>query len=84
MQRLPEAVCVFLVGPSETETERRLRTRRSEDEDSVRARLERARMEKTAQEKLDYKYLVVNDELDATVERIHQIIESEASERNGR
>jgi len=81
-KQLPGAVCIFVSAPSDAENERRLRGRHSEDESAIRQRLLRAEMEKAMQ--VEYDYRVVNDDLEQTVARLHDIIQSEAMRRHGR
>ena len=81
-KRLPEACCIFLRAPDADETEKRLRQRRSDREGAVQARLKRGDMEMAM--KIGYDCEVVNDSLDATVKKVHDVIEAEARKRNGR
>ena len=71
----PDAVLMFITPPSAKELERRLRGRGTEDEDTIMARLSRASEEARGVE--DYDYIVLNDEVDACVQRIHEIVLSE-------
>jgi guanylate kinase len=73
--RYREAVAVFVLPPSEDELERRLRARRTEPEDVIRRRLERARAE--MRRFVDYDYYVVNRDLDESVRRFAAIVEAE-------
>lgn len=75
MHRVKDHVSVFLVPPSMTELERRLRGRGTETEENVRNRLAAA-CEEIAHA-ASYQYLVQNDEVDAAVRRINTIIETE-------
>ena len=70
---LPEAVTVFVLPPSSLqELEERLRSRRSDDEQAIRKRLETARKE--VQEAEHYDYVIVNDELDrASSDLLHVV-----------
>jgi len=79
MQRLPGAFCVFVEPPSRSEMERRLRNRHTEDEASIRARLQRADMEMARQ--MNFHARVVNDDLDRTVDELHRIIQGELEAR---
>ena len=58
---------VFVLPPSFEVLEQRLRGRSKDSDDAIRRRLETARAEVAAYE--DYDYVVVNDELDACVDR---------------
>lgn len=78
---MPKARSVFVLPPSPEELDRRLRTRDTEDEASLRTRLARAEMEMTRSGDFDLK--VVNDDLDEAVDEILNWLESEASRSNG-
>lgn len=71
----PEAVFIFVMPPSMNELESRLRTRGTETEDVIEKRLERAKAEFKFIEK--YNYVLVNDTIEAAVERLHAIIIAE-------
>jgi guanylate kinase len=77
--RLPEARLVFLLPPSRKELERRLRSRGTESEEVIARRLEAASQELA--EVFRYDYAVVNDDLDAAVRRVLEIVRGE---REGR
>lgn len=71
----PDAVLMFITPPSAAELENRLRGRGTEDEATIKARLSRATEEAEGVE--DYDYIVINDEVDLCVGRIHDIVLSE-------
>jgi guanylate kinase len=71
-RRFPAAPSIFLRPDSEQELERRLRARGTESEDAIRRRLTVARRELARAGQ--YRYQVVNDTVDAAVERISQIL----------
>lgn len=71
----PDAVLMFITSPSAAELEKRLRGRGTEDETTIKARLSRAAEEAEGVE--DYDYIVINDEVDLCVGRIHDIVLSE-------
>jgi len=73
--RLPEARLIFLLPPSRKELERRLRARGTESEEVIARRLEVASQE--LPEVLRYDYAVLNDELEAAVERVLEIVHGE-------
>ncbi|HKQ70359.1 MAG TPA: guanylate kinase, partial [Polyangiaceae bacterium] len=60
--KVPTAVAVFILPPSMAELERRLRSRASDDEETVQRRLKNARSEIDHYAFFDY--LVVNDDLE--------------------
>jgi guanylate kinase len=70
---------VFVLPPSFEVLERRLRGRSKDSEEAIRRRLATAREEIAAVE--EYDYVVVNDELDACVERLRAIVLAERSRR---
>ena len=70
-----ETVGVFVLPPSAAVLERRLRGRSKDSEDQIRRRLDVARRE--VGEYAQYEYVIVNDELDAAVERIGAIVRAE-------
>ena len=72
MEKCPEALTIFIVPPSFEELERRIRGRRSEEEEVVQQRLSKARgeMELTSR----YKYVVVNNDVLETTNEIVKII----------
>lgn len=72
-QKYPEAVLVFLTPPDAKELERRLRGRQTESEEVIAGRLKIA--QKEAVEMEAYDYLIVNDEVDACVERLSRLID---------
>lgn len=72
VDRHRDAITIFLRPGSLEELERRLRGRGTEDEDSVRRRLEQARNELALADW--YRYQVVNDDLDRAVGEICDIL----------
>ncbi len=80
MSRVKEYVSIFLAPPSMEELERRLRGRGTETEESVLNRLAAARDEMAHIDR--YQYIVQNDEVDAAVQRISDIIEAEKMREN--
>jgi guanylate kinase len=73
--RCPDAVSIFLLPSRLDDLERRLRDRGTEDEASVQRRLANARRE--LERAGEYDYQVINDDLDTTVEQVHNIIEQQ-------
>ena len=76
-EKIPEAVLIFVTPPSIKELEERLTGRGTESQDVIHSRLMRAAEESEGME--NYDYLLVNDEVDGCVERLHQIVLSEQS-----
>lgn len=79
MKAYPEAVSIFLLPPSHAAMEARLRGRGTEEDSVLEARLEEAMREI---ESVDhYAYVIVNRELDKTVEVFAHIIHAEEHRR---
>ena len=78
----PKAVQVFIVPPSRDEIERRLRGRATDDEDTIRRRLEEADAELALWEQYDY--LVINDDLERAVADLSAIVRAEQLAAPGR
>ncbi|MBR2188538.1 MAG: guanylate kinase [Eubacterium sp.] len=75
---MPETVLVFVTPPTAEELEKRLKGRGTETEEVIRSRIRRAVEE--SEEMLSYDYLLVNDDIEETTERLHAIIQSAHSE----
>jgi len=74
-REFPDACLIFLMPPSLTALEERLRVRRTEGEGSLRRRLEDARREIAEKDKFDY--VIINDDLDKAYEELRQIVQRE-------
>lgn len=74
-KRCPDTVGVFVMPPDFGTLERRLRGRSKDPEDAIQRRLQTARDEVAAV--AEYEYVVVNDELDACVDRLRAIVLAE-------
>jgi guanylate kinase len=70
--QFPDVATIFLRPSSEAELERRLRARGTESEEAIARRLEVARRELARANQ--YKYQVVNDTVDRTVDEIGEIL----------
>jgi guanylate kinase len=75
----PGTIGVFVLPPSFDILEQRLRGRSKDSEAAIRRRLATAREEIAAVD--EYDYVVVNDELDACVDRLRAIVFAERSRR---
>lgn len=71
----PDAVSIFLMPPSMSILEERLRGRQSEDEETINHRLVIAREE--IRRASEYEYVVVNDTVDNAAEVMDKIISAE-------
>ena len=70
-----ESIGIFVLPPSAAILEQRLRGRSKDSEEAIRKRLEVACRE--VGEFASYEYVVINDELDAAVERLRAIVLAE-------
>jgi len=75
MRNYPEAITLFLLPPSFTELERRLRQRGTEDTETILKRLCKAR-EEIGMTHL-FTYAVINDDVDAAARSVLAIAEAE-------
>ncbi len=78
-RRLPDAVLVFILPPSLQVLEQRLRLRATDAAETIRRRLQRAPDE--IRRLVEYDYVVVNAELDATQEALFAICRAEGLRR---
>jgi guanylate kinase len=70
-----DAVTIFVLPPTFEDLERRLRGRRTETEDAIQHRLHRAREEARAWP--EYDYLIINREVDDSLEQLESIVNAE-------
>lgn len=78
-EKLPSPVLIFIIPPSLEILEERLRTRKTDSDESIRTRLENAIEE--LREFTTYDYIVVNDDLDVAASQITAIITAEMCRR---
>ena len=85
MQRMPEAVSIFILPPSPEVLEMRLRHRSEAEhmtsEEEIERRLQQARSE--LQQVWEYKYALVNDVLDQATAEMRAIVLCERGVRDG-
>jgi guanylate kinase len=74
-----DVVSVFLLPPSIAELEARLRARRTDSEEVITGRMERARSEISHWD--GYEYVVVNDDIEACFEKVRTILMAERLRR---
>ncbi len=74
-ERYPDALMVFVMPPDVRTLIQRLRGRGTETEDMIRQRLEQAVRESEKMEQ--YEYMILNDDLEQSVEKLHHLIESQ-------
>ena len=72
-------ISVFVIPPSWSELEKRLRSRKTESDEDIRKRLENARNELKHIE--DYDYVLINDDYDQAVSSLKSIIIAERCKR---
>ncbi len=75
-------VSIFILPPSLQELERRLRGRASDSEEIVQNRMKKAKEEISHFN--EYDFVLINDDLNATYNKIRSIIDSKRSERISR
>lgn len=82
IHRVPEAVSIFVVPPSPQVLEQRLRNRSKAegvtDEAVIQRRLRQAKQELQTLDR--YKYVLINDELEAAVTELREIVQFERGE----
>jgi guanylate kinase len=74
----PDAVSIFILPPSRAELERRLRTRASDSEETIRRRLADAHADLAHAAEFDY--IVVNEDFNAALAELREIV---AARREG-
>jgi guanylate kinase len=70
---------VFLLPPSITELETRLRARGTDSEEVIRGRMDRARAEISHWDAYDY--VIINDDIEACFAKVRMILEAERMRR---
>lgn len=74
-EKMPEAVMIFFIPPTMQELEKRLRSRGTDSERKIEARLIRAKEEYEAA--TFYDYLIINDDADVAAHEFSSIITAE-------
>jgi len=74
-KKYPDALLVFVVPPTAGELRSRLTGRGTETEEVIEKRLRRALEESEGMD--SYDYILVNDTVDACVEKLHSLIQSQ-------
>jgi len=72
--RFPEAPTIFLLPPSSTEMERRLRGRKTDSEETIQIRLHQALAE--IKKAPTYDYILVNGQIESTVYEIQVLVKT--------
>ena len=78
LSKVDDVISIFIAPPSFEELANRLKGRGTETEEVIKNRVETARKE--LEYKSQYKYIVINDNLDDAVNEIRQIIKSKMEE----
>lgn len=81
-EKCPDANMVFIIPPSFSALEFRLRSRGTESDDVIAKRLEKARSEYLMADKYDY--IVINDDIDKAADEIRAIIMSSRCKKDKR
>ena len=76
---MPEAVTIFVTAPSKEELERRLRARATESEGEIKERL--AMAERQLELGHEFKYRIVNDDLERAFAELEEIVREELQAR---
>lgn len=71
--KFPDSLSIFLLPPSKEELERRIRTRGTDNEDSISKRLDRAQFEIKSSK--DFDYVITNIDVNETVEKVLAILD---------
>lgn len=74
IKKRPDALTIFLIPPTMEELERRIRGRRTEDDEIVNARLSKAKSELATKDQ--YQHVVENDTVENATSNIINIIKS--------
>lgn len=74
-KKYEDGVYIFLIPPTLRELSRRLRERHTDSPDEIKRRLQAAKKELSVAQQYDY--VVLNDDLDAAVDRVKTILEAE-------
>ncbi len=81
-QRLPEAVSIFILPPDRKTLEQRLKARGEDKDEVIQRRLVTARREIENYDK--YNYILINDDLQESVENLEAVVRAERLCRAGR
>lgn len=79
LEKLPDAVTIFILPPSRPELQARLERRGSDEPEVIRRRLRESARE--VGEYASYGHIVVNDNLDEATRRLHAILLAERARR---
>ena len=71
-EKFPDSLSIFLLPPNKTELERRIRSRGTEQESSIKKRLLRANYEMANSNDFDFE--IINNDIDESAEKIIKLI----------
>lgn len=77
-EKRPDALLIFVMPPNVEEIYNRLKKRGTEDEETILKRMRRGSEEALGIEKYDY--IMINDDVDSCVARLHSIIQNSKCE----
>ena len=80
MEKFPDCISIFFAPPSLEELEHRLRGRNTEDEESIKKRLEVVKSELMMIDK--YKYSIINDEVENALNKLQAVYDFETGNKN--
>ncbi len=75
MKKCPEALTIFIAPPDFKELKRRLKGRHTEDDETIKKRLEAAKAELKNKDK--FKYIIENDTIESAVKKLEDIFSLE-------
>ena len=70
-----DVVTIFILPPSRDELESRLRNRAQDEECVIKERMEKANSD--ISHYTEYKYIIINQELDSSIDKVESIVKSE-------
>ncbi|MCL1935135.1 MAG: guanylate kinase [Defluviitaleaceae bacterium] len=74
-EKFEDSISIFLIPPSISDLYSRLKGRKTEDDATIIRRIKRAKSEIEYMQKYDY--IVINDDINEAVQKLHTIIDSE-------
>lgn len=77
MEKFKDCITIFFVPPTLEELESRLRGRKTEDEESIKKRLDAVKIELQSLDK--YQYNIVNDEVETACQKLQSVYDYECS-----
>lgn len=80
MEKFPDCISVFFAPPTLDELEHRLRGRKTEDEDSIKKRLDVVKSELQMIDK--YKYSIINDEVENALNKLQAVYDFETGNKD--